>query len=267
MKKIFDIKAVKVGSVTCSAVVSLVAVGKYIYVLTTHSGDNKKKQPCVLHRYDTSNGKYVTKVIKTSNGSTNIAVHANSLTYNVGENLFYMVTRNGAGPKYNQILAFNKNGVIEKKYKYNHEGSKIATLNYSRGAWFITVNGGNVVRTRQIIRINGYFKDVDEEKLIFDHPMCDESVGNDTFISDLGYIIATKCSTEDYCYNGIFAFDLIGYGSQKRAEKTIFVSAPEGYTKFEVEGVCLDGSGRQYIAVNGVKDGKQADGVWVLWDL
>lgn len=259
MKKIATIKNIKVDGKNCSAVVGIVAADNSLFVLTTHAGNNKTKQPCVLHQYINilnDNKKYTTetKVLYTEKGNHNIAVHANSLAYNNGS--FYVVTRNGKGGAYNQILQFNCNGRITKKYKYDKQNSCIATL--SGKPWHITVNGGNKVIMRPITFTDKEVVQAGKEfKLIYDLP--DGTVGNDIYISRMTDKIYTTKTEDNMRRNYIYEFDLYTHEEVYRH----IVNAPKEYSKFEVEGVCRE-QGRLFACVNGVKDGVQDDGIWIL---
>ena len=243
MEKIQTLKQVKVNGLKCTAVVGMVVVNDVIYVLTTHS-DNGRKQPCVLHKIGKT---YKTIVVNDGKG---IAVHANSLAYE--DHIFYVVTRNGAGEKYNQVIGFDSNGVIKKKHKYMHPKSKIATLSIDKGRWFISVNGGNKVRCREVIPGEN-LTDAEgfDRFLLFDTP--DDAVGNDITIKD-GIIYATKT---DMRGGWILSYDMNYIRHRKW-----FIMAPS-WDKFEVEG-CFPTEDGMLICVNGVIDGKQDDGVWRL---
>lgn len=249
MQKIATIKPITVDGKKCTAVVGMVVVNKDIYVLTTHSQDGSK-QPCVLHKFY-NNGSYKQSVIKTETGKTNIAVHANSLTYQ--DHVFYMATRNGAGETYNQIIGFKSDGSVVKKIKYLHPKSKIATVNIYKGRWYITVNGGNHVKFRQVSLSGDKLTDVDERILDFYSPT--DAVGNDITIAD-DTIYATK-TYADMITNEINTFDLKTLRNDRK-----FV-LKDGYSKFEVEG-CYPTDSGLLICVNGVVSGKQDDGVWRL---
>ena len=114
---IVSLSDTSVNGKKCTATSAMTIVNDDIYCIRSASPNNEDKMPVVLHKlynYLSEKGKEKTSIIQTVSGSVAIAIHANSLTYH--DHLFYMVTRNGSKNE-NQVMAFNSDGVIVKKYK------------------------------------------------------------------------------------------------------------------------------------------------------
>lgn len=226
-----------------TAICGMVIVDGSAYVLASKKADGKR--PCMLYKIRLSDGKQKNILINSGNG---LGVHPNSIAYK--DHLFYIVTRNGAGKNYNQVIAVNSSGEVEQKYKYDHAKSKIATIAYAdSGMWYITVNGGKKVKCREVELKGGWIRD--KWEITLNYPTDD--IGNDIFANSR-YIYGTKVY-QDMLGGYIGIFRRNGY-----TEKYRLIKSPDGYTKFEVEGFFI--SGGEYIVVNGVKNGKQTDGIW-----
>ena len=227
-----------------TAICGFICYDKIAYVLATKNGEGKK--PCMIYKIRLKDGKQMESILIAD--GKNIAVHANSITYYGG--LFYIVTRNGAGKNYNQVLAVDKTGKIKKKYKYDHAKSKIATIAYDfAGKWYITVNGGEKVKCREVELKDGWIRD--KREIILHYPTDD--IGNDIFAT-YNEIYGSKV------YESMLGGYVAGFDKNGKWIEGDRIELPKGYTKFEIEGYCSWVN--EYIVVNGVKNGKQADGIW-----
>ena len=266
-KTIVNLQHKEVQGKKCSAVACMSIVNDDIYVLSSHSSSDNFKQPVVLHKLynyisnSNPNVGYSYETIRTSKGSENIAVHANSMTYN--NHLFYMVTRNGTDNE-NQVIVFGSDGIIKNKLKYAHIGSKLATINhYKDDKFIISVGGGNTIPYRVVQNSGNYLNDVFSFKLkIADS---EYQTGNDSYYDKKSKKIYVTKFKDDLIHNAIYVYDLSKLSAGKTYTPTdvYYINAKNGESQFEIEGLGIF-ENNIYVCTNSVKNSKQTDSICKL---
>ena len=287
--KITTVSTTTANGYKCSAMAGMVIVNNDAYCIKS-AVQNGNKLPVVFYRIsniDTSNIIQRKWVIKTGNGTENIAVHANSITY--ANHVFYITTMNPSG---RQVLGFkvnytgneaDKNGVIldDCSYKYldeNGNGKPIYSINY-----FDTQNGdirflasvekNSTGYTYQLLRASG--NKLVNENIKFKVKNWEEKIyntGNDSY-----YDRATKMLyTTRFCKEGskvvrnaILQYDLSagisGTTKEYSPVRVIEISAINNEAKFEIEGMSIF-NGKKYICTktNNVSGKEGEDAIYSI---
>lgn len=243
---------------SCTATAAMVIVNNDIYCVRSKK-ENKQKLPVVLHKIfnhlGSGNENYECVEIQTASGNTNIAVHANSLTYY--NHIFYLATRNTDNAS-DQVVAFSSDGKISSQYSYGKE--VIATINFYQKKndklyFLISIGGGCSIDYRLVYISGNKLKDANIKfKVLI--PDNDYSVGNDSYFSTADrqlYVTKIRNSEDKTTENKIFQYDLSGDLSGTDATyspiRTIHAASNQSESKFEIEGLSIY-NGVKYVCTN-----------------
>lgn len=280
-KRIVDVANYYVGEDKCSSLSAMVVVGNDLYCIKSLKDEQKPegtKYPVILHQirnFTTSNCQQSHCTIATSTGSTAVAEHANSLTYE--NNTFYMATGNSVGNG-SQIVAFQSNGIITKHITYTH---KIYSINYydtHNGAKrFLACIGRSKDGTKYIyhlVHLSGtkLIQEKNSSPVSFDLKI-ENSVynsGNDSYYDKETGNLYTTTFVKDgkrIVKNMICSYHINPIVAQKlySASSAITINAGTEY-KFEIEGMSIYNS-KKYVCANISMSEKNEgpDGIYVIY--
>lgn len=275
---LLTLPTVEVNKKSCTATVAMVIIKDDIYCVRTYDGEGEK-QPVVLHKLcnylsgGSVSSSYV--IVHTPSNVTNIAKHANSLTYH--DHVFYLVTMNGKTE--NQVMAFGSDGIITNRYKYN--GGIIATINY-----YDTKNGA--LRFLVAIKKTDSCEDVEHRLVkISGSQLVDVGISFTALVSNSTYLrgndsyynrstkqlYLTKFKTvsegEEITNNWVLQYDLSdgisGTGGQYFSVRTLRVKNTSEERKLEIEGISMYDN-KKFVCVNSTDSNKkQTDTVCQLY--